>query len=150
MTREEARWAQIVFWSKEDVDELHRRERKKWDIYRAAVADAQRTPDWWDDGFISSRLYVHCLQPYWPVSMPSGEREDRISSFFRLIYPVWKGILSRNPDCDIYDINVLHTCDLSIWKMGKRPNRGQSKGSIEDSPKMDAEPMAARFGDYQE
>ena len=136
MTREECRWAQIVFYTEGDLLEIHRRERILYKKCEALIASRKSPIEWWDLGYMSRMEDTLRLVPYWPAPMPESDRKVRMYAFLRIIYPVWRGITKRMDseiegsaaaDCP----EIMHKCDLTIWKMGKRPGRKIASENVE-------------------
>ena len=122
MTTNESRWAQIVFWNRENLDELHRREllREKENESRA---EAMKSPiDVWDFLFIERMQGTHELVPYWDSMLPESARTERMAQFCREIYTSWRPFFGQGGQDP--EISVLHKADNAIFKIGIKPNRG--------------------------
>lgn len=122
MNRTESRWAQIVFWDKAELLELHRREMLREEKSDALARGRQSPIDTWDMGYIDRMAAVHNLVPYWDTMLPSPARDDRMGQFLRAIYPCWKSIFGeayQEPD-----MAALHKADRNVFGHDIRPNRG--------------------------
>ena len=134
-----ARWAQIVWWEREDIEGLHHRE-----VLLATRSGPSRTPKfaqtklgtWEAVNLIQSMTDRIFPDGYWPREMTSGDQMRSMEAFQRAIYPIWMGIAERDMRMDadrtieevtmapvMYECLTMHRQDLAIIKSGHKPSR---------------------------
>ena len=127
MTRNESRWAQIVFWSIDDILCLHRREIKR-EAQCDALIKARKSPiELWDVNFIAQMEDRSSLCPYWDRAIQETDRKIRMDKFLRAIYPCWKPIIGQidgEDSSEFSGMDALHKADLAVFNRGISPNRG--------------------------
>lgn len=118
-----ARWGVLVFLDQPAIARLHNwesklhRQKKTWETVLSFM--------------LSNGLCGQFqLTPYWdphPKFLES-DKEQRMTEFNSLIYPVWGPIWKRweatwnDANCR-QEIEILHECDLAIKASGYMPNR---------------------------
>lgn len=126
------RWAQIVFWDRDDLVRLHGLE--SWLEMRLPPIQATRRRIL-DLGEERERALFRSLQdryglvPFWPDKMPPDARAAAMAAFERAIYPLWASIKKRDDELDadpnhapVREIETLHAQDLAIFKNSDNPN----------------------------
>lgn len=120
-----ARWAQIVFWDRHSLNELHRREEWLAGIDNKLKQERYRVNNlasWQDDGFIWLMQVKHQLIPYWPKGMDMATQQASLDDFKRQIYPIWMPIWHRNIE-STSEWKTIHLCDIAIFENELKPNR---------------------------
>jgi hypothetical protein len=123
MDRNEARWAEIVFWPEEDLRQLHRREMLREEKSKSLISERKMPIENWDIKFIAQMRERLNLVPYWDRMIPESDRQTRMEKFLHKIYPAWKSIIG-NESNDFGSMADLHRADWAIFKSDVRPNRG--------------------------
>ncbi len=132
-----ARWAQIVFWQREDLDTLHRRENSLAIHCEKLRREAQRLIEWRCQDFIETMIEPSGLRPYW-VDLDPGDQAIRIAEFERGIFPIWKRIEEEGIRQGRSDDAILHDQDIAIYESGWKVNRlgtnvdRQKKGKLSE------------------
>lgn len=126
-----ARWAQIVFWERADLEKLHQLET--WLAERLQPSNETRRQalnigETKERALFREMSAKHQLLPFWPEKMPLDLRAERTRNFERAIYPLWASISARHAEEDfqgkpVTELRTLHTCDVAIFNSGKRPDR---------------------------
>ena len=117
-----SRWAQIVFWDREDLDKLHQRENSR-------KAQSNHSGVEFDLAWMEKMALKHALRPYWDSKIEDFIQKDRMNMFFSQVYPIWAAIVSSRIEADnrgtrdFDELQVLHDCDLRIFESGYRPDR---------------------------
>ena len=123
MTRNESRWAQIVFWNMEDIIRLHRLEIRREQNSDTLVKSGKAPIETWDLRFVTEMEDRASFSPYWDRSLTESDRKVRMDAFLRAIYPIWKPIMGSDAH-DFADMSALHKADLAIYRRNTKPNRG--------------------------
>lgn len=135
MDLDSVRWAQIIFWSREDLEELQRREVLQAKSSEALVAQGKGPLPIEDLGWMAMMQKKYSLEPYW-VDCDEPTKELRMKQFERSIYPIWKGIASRMIPAGAGELAILHAQDLAIFASGERITRIGSTGKQDLKQKM--------------
>ncbi len=118
-----SRWMNIVFWSQDQLEELHRLEKmdRKHGIDHLMSAKPGRyvdnhscTYEWQ----INDQIFTG---GYWHEKMTMDQRDIAVDEFLRKIYPIHQSISERSAGDDYLDI--LHHQDIAIRQSGIMPNR---------------------------
>lgn len=118
-----ARWAVLVFLDMPTIQTLHEKElrlarqKKTWETVLSFMLSTG----------LSGQFQ---LTPYWDPNpkFSEAEKEGRMAQFNAEIYPAWAKIWDywkatwESPDCRP-EIEVLHECDIAVFKSGFKPNR---------------------------
>ena len=122
------RWAQIVFWNRNELKELQWREMSR--MKQSGLSG----------GAIQDMIYIerisedNALYPFWPKDVYESDQMQRMKMFYKSIYPIWAPIVSehikkeledtgRDKAKDFDDLKVLHLCDINIYDSGNKPDR---------------------------
>ena len=122
-----SRWAQIVFWTAEDLAELHRRET--WLTKRSGKSAVS-----YDLSMMEQMNLKNQILPFWDRKIEDYERNERMKMFRAKVFPVWAPIVTRaieteindkqdRRECDFVEIKVLHECDKAVMLSGHRVDR---------------------------
>jgi hypothetical protein len=133
-----ARWAQIVYWDRMDLLELHRLEREREKLNASLRAQRKRLVMLTDIYFIESMQPKYQLVPYW-IDLEPATAELRMDLFERQIYPIWAALQWKNQDDKRGDIEILHAQDLAIYDSGFKPDRLGSDSKREFKKKVSAQ-----------
>ena len=123
-----SRWAQIIFWTRDDLAELHKREVRHYAHSRKLDSAGKSPTEWRDLGYILEMQDRNQLIPYWPRNLEESERSARMTQWERRVFPIWKGIQGRQGE-DASEIELLHRQDRAIFDSGIRPDRVTSMGA---------------------
>lgn len=120
-----ARWSQVVFWSIENIQELHKIE-DEIDATWTKLGKSQ--PQYRVVALFRELNDVFAVSPYWPEKMPLNIQAERMQQFERKIYPIWASINARHDAKDLKGdvvptLKSLHDCDIAIFNSGHKPDR---------------------------
>lgn len=144
-----ARWSQIVFFDRDEVEALHHRERllaKRSGSSRTPEFQVMGLPTWEDEAKIASITSRLNPSGYWPKEMLEGERTASMADFEHKIYPIWMGIEKKDHDAEalmtpdqagatpvMLECLTMHRQDWAIYDSGEKPRRDSG-----DRKRMDA------------
>lgn len=123
-----ARWMQIVFWNREDVEELHKRERSREKQCEESRRLGKRLIDWRDRDFLAKMQDRYQLNPYWPEKMDQEMRTSKMKSFERDIFTIWGPFFTQENLTNLTEIEAVHKADIAIVASCKQPDRAYQGG----------------------
>ena len=133
-----ARWSQIVWMDREELESLQRREilRATRGIDGRLSFVAKNQSHWMDLDRIKMSTMSHSPDGYWPRDMSTSEQAASMAQFEARIYPLWRGIAERDTAAEalmtteqvreqrvLLECITLHKQDLAIFNSGIKPNR---------------------------
>ncbi len=138
-----ARWAQIIFWERGDLQELHRRESLLEASCENSRKNGKRLPNWKDESFIEQMAARNSLVPYWPAQLPVDVRDLELKNFERAIYPIWASIFAKaDKDAKATEQETVHRCDLAIFDAC---DAGRIQRPIREAKNVKREQVKSRY-----
>lgn len=156
MDQRTSRWCQVVWIDRDELDSIHHRERiaATRSTSRKMFFEEKGLGTWMRHDLIEAAIDRIFPDGYWPKGMDESSWFKSIEEFDRKIYPIWKGIESKDIEAEklltneqvaaqniLSDCLTLHKIEVSIHGSSIKPMRV----SVDQERMMDIRRKAARF-----
>jgi len=133
------RWGCMTRYTREQIDEVHRLERKRW--FRLKEGDGRTMLNALSGSLFLMKIINDSLGPLWPRRTPPEHRGAEIQRFERFIFPKWKKRKENYDKGEGDELSWVHAADFDIFSASFKFRKSGGAGELDRLKKAEpAEP----------